>query len=216
MKVLVAQSCPTLCDPRNYSLAGSSVHGIFWAKILELPFPSPGSLPDQGNQTPGFLHCRQILCHLSHQGSLPDTVGSWKMKMWFLLKKSEDLRDRRSGSYSWHCPQARYETMGAITVSQSLCISHGRNYQQTPSQMGLQGSDQIRWCKREPGVVAAWQSMGSHRVRHDWVTEHTNGLMDSNCMYVVLRGAFEVRFGHKNAMTMLYRYVLCSGSIWKL
>ena len=31
----VAQSCPTLCDPMDCSLPGSSVHGIFWAKVLE-------------------------------------------------------------------------------------------------------------------------------------------------------------------------------------
>ena len=31
----VAQSCPTLCDPIDYSLAGSSVHGIFQARVLE-------------------------------------------------------------------------------------------------------------------------------------------------------------------------------------
>ena len=31
----VAQSCPTLCDPMDYSLPGSSVHGIFQAVILE-------------------------------------------------------------------------------------------------------------------------------------------------------------------------------------
>jgi len=31
----VAQSCPTLCDPVNYSLPGSSVHGIFQARVLE-------------------------------------------------------------------------------------------------------------------------------------------------------------------------------------
>ena len=31
----VAQSCPTLCDPMNYSLPGSSVHGIFQAIVLE-------------------------------------------------------------------------------------------------------------------------------------------------------------------------------------
>ena len=32
-----------------------------------LPFPSP-DLPDPGIN-PGLLHCRQIFCHLSHQGS---------------------------------------------------------------------------------------------------------------------------------------------------
>ena len=31
----VAQSCLTLCDPRDCSLPGSSVHGIFQARVLE-------------------------------------------------------------------------------------------------------------------------------------------------------------------------------------
>ena len=33
--VLVMQSCPALCDPMDCSLPGSSVHGIFQARILE-------------------------------------------------------------------------------------------------------------------------------------------------------------------------------------
>ena len=32
---LVAQLRPTLCDPMDYSLPGSSVHGILQARILE-------------------------------------------------------------------------------------------------------------------------------------------------------------------------------------
>ena len=31
----VTQSCPTLCDPMDCSLSGSSVHGIFQARVLE-------------------------------------------------------------------------------------------------------------------------------------------------------------------------------------
>ena len=31
----VIQSCPTLCDPLDCSLPGSSIHGIFQARILE-------------------------------------------------------------------------------------------------------------------------------------------------------------------------------------
>ena len=31
----VAQSCPTLCDPMDCSPPGSSVHGIFRARVLE-------------------------------------------------------------------------------------------------------------------------------------------------------------------------------------
>ena len=32
---LVAQSCPALCDGKDYSLRGSSVHGIFQARVLK-------------------------------------------------------------------------------------------------------------------------------------------------------------------------------------
>ena len=32
----VTQSCPTLNDPMDWSLPGSSVHGIFQARVLEL------------------------------------------------------------------------------------------------------------------------------------------------------------------------------------
>ena len=31
----VAQSCPTLSDPMDYSLPGSSIHGILQAKVPE-------------------------------------------------------------------------------------------------------------------------------------------------------------------------------------
>ena len=31
----VAQSCPTLSHPRDCSLPGSSIHGIFQARVLE-------------------------------------------------------------------------------------------------------------------------------------------------------------------------------------
>ena len=35
----VAQSCPTLCNPMDCSLPGSSVHGIFQARVPEWPSP---------------------------------------------------------------------------------------------------------------------------------------------------------------------------------
>ena len=48
-RVLVTQSCPTLCDPMDCSPSSSSVHGILQARILEeaaIPFsrdlPNPG------------------------------------------------------------------------------------------------------------------------------------------------------------------------------
>ena len=35
VKVLVSQRCPTLCNPMDCSLPGSSVYGILQARILE-------------------------------------------------------------------------------------------------------------------------------------------------------------------------------------
>ena len=46
--VLVAQLCLTLCDPTDYSLPGSSVHGISQVRILEwvaTPFSRGSSRP---------------------------------------------------------------------------------------------------------------------------------------------------------------------------
>ena len=44
----VAQSCPTLSDPRDCSLPGSSVHGIFQARVLEwVPIAFSGKSPVQ-------------------------------------------------------------------------------------------------------------------------------------------------------------------------
>ena len=58
----VAQSCPTLCDPMDCSLPGSSLHGILQARVLEwvaISF-SRGIFPTQGSN-PGLLHSRQTL-----------------------------------------------------------------------------------------------------------------------------------------------------------
>ena len=48
----VAQLCLTLCDPMDCSLSGSSIHGIFQARVLEwiaISFSRGSSLPR--NQT---------------------------------------------------------------------------------------------------------------------------------------------------------------------
>ena len=68
VKVLVPQSCPTLCDPMDYNLPGSSANRILQARKLEwiaIPF-SKGIFTTQGSN-PGLPHCRQILHYLSHQ-----------------------------------------------------------------------------------------------------------------------------------------------------
>ena len=62
--------CPAFCNPMDYSPPGSSVHvdspgqnsGVGCHSLLQRIFPTQGS-------NPGLPHCRQILDHLSHQGS---------------------------------------------------------------------------------------------------------------------------------------------------
>ena len=61
MKVLVAQSCPTLCDPMDCSF---SVHGILPARILEwVAMPSSRGSSRPRDQICIFCIGRQILYH---------------------------------------------------------------------------------------------------------------------------------------------------------
>ena len=68
--VLVVQSCLTLCDLVDYSLPGSSVHGILQVRIrgVGCHFLFQGMFLTQGSN-PGLLHCRQILYWLSYKES---------------------------------------------------------------------------------------------------------------------------------------------------
>ena len=71
MLCLLAQSCPTLCNPMDCSPPGSSVHGdspgkntavVCYALLQEI-FPTQGS-------NLGLPHCRQILYYLAFPGGL--------------------------------------------------------------------------------------------------------------------------------------------------
>ena len=63
----VAQSCPTLCDPTDCNPPGSSVHGIFQARILEwvVISSSRGSLQPRDQTHISCVSCtgRNILYH---------------------------------------------------------------------------------------------------------------------------------------------------------
>ena len=68
---LITQLCLTLCDPMDCSLPGSSVQGDFPGQNAGVGCHTllQGIFPTQG-QNPGPPHCRRILYHLNHQGSL--------------------------------------------------------------------------------------------------------------------------------------------------
>ena len=67
---LVAKSCPTLCDPMDCSLPGSSLHGIFQARMSSRSSPEDLSNP---RLDPCLLHWQADSLPLSHQES-PDCV----------------------------------------------------------------------------------------------------------------------------------------------
>ena len=70
----VHQSCPTLCDPMDYNLPDSSVHGIFQARrwvtchfFLQGIFPTQGSNLSLWKPSPALYHLGKIhfFSHLS-------------------------------------------------------------------------------------------------------------------------------------------------------
>ena len=85
----VAQSFLTLCDPMDCSLLGSSVHGIFQARVLEWvlqwsPFPSPGDRPKPGIE-PGSPTL-QADTLLSDPPGKPPNIGLVILNPWLLCR----------------------------------------------------------------------------------------------------------------------------------
>ena len=82
-----AQSCLTLCDARDGSPPGSSVHGLSQARMLEwvvLPFSRGFAQPR--DRTCVSCIGRWILYHLSHQGS--PVMCNWG-KFWTRHKETK-------------------------------------------------------------------------------------------------------------------------------
>ena len=104
----VAQSCPTLRDPMDCSPPGSSVHSL-----LQGIFPTQGS-------NPGLLHCRQILYHLSHQGSpmIPASCVIPFPGVWTAYTNSFQKNRRNCGVW---LPRLGYEKMAAPISGTADC-----------------------------------------------------------------------------------------------
>ena len=75
---LVTQSCPTLCNPMDYSPPGSSVHGDSPGKNTGVGCHAlqQGIFPTQGPNS-DLPHCRWILYHLSYQESPYRYIGDF-------------------------------------------------------------------------------------------------------------------------------------------
>ena len=71
----VAQSCPTPSDPKDWSPPGSSVHGIFQARVPSgLPLPSPWYSIVSYKYYTIYIYIYIYICYLLHPQDLP----SWK------------------------------------------------------------------------------------------------------------------------------------------
>ena len=84
---MCAQSCPSLCNPMDYSPPGSSVHGIFQARILEwVAISFSGDLPNPG------------IKHISHIGWQVLYIPSHRRSSTNIVKLIILLQDKMSDS----------------------------------------------------------------------------------------------------------------------
>ena len=87
MKMLVAGSCLTLCDPTDCSPSGSSVHVILQARYCSgLPFPSPGDLPGspalQAEPLPSKASGKSYIRQQFLGGDQPDEARTFQDFLW--------------------------------------------------------------------------------------------------------------------------------------
>ena len=79
----VAQSCPTPSDPMDCSLPGSSVHGIFQARVLEWGAIAFSKLQSYSNQNSMLLEQKQTYNSTEHNrepGSKPTFIWSFSLQ----------------------------------------------------------------------------------------------------------------------------------------
>ena len=119
MWCLVSQSCPALCDHMDCSPPGSSVHGDSASKNIRGDCYAllQGIFPIQG-LSPGLLHSRQILYHLSHQGRPESESESCSVVSYSLQPR---------GLYSpWNSP-GQNTGVGSLSLLQMIFPTQGLN-----------------------------------------------------------------------------------------
>ena len=123
------QLCPTLCDPMDCSLPGSSVHDIFQARILEwvdisflsplpsTPHPHPGDLSDPGIKTASLI-------------SLPGKHLFWPTHTWITLLL-EACKSKFKIDYIYKMLKEKADSRLAKTISCTrllFCFTVRRNH----------------------------------------------------------------------------------------
>ena len=101
----VAQLCSTLCDPMGCSLPGSSVQGIFQARILEwvaISFSNKWiKLLSIGEKDP--QHCKSLICPNSNDTIEKNEKECWlkSTQTWWPRLMSHPWNLSRLGSQGW-------------------------------------------------------------------------------------------------------------------
>ena len=178
------QSCPTLCDPVDCSLPGSSIHVIFQARILECHFLLQGIIPTQG-----WNLCLLYLLHWQAD-SLPLAPPGKPLIGWM-----EAIKYVGHLANAWQRIIIQYILVRRRHWQPTPVLlpgeSHGRRSLVGCSpwgHWGLHTTERLHFhfslscigegngnplqcsCLENPRDGGAWwlPFMGSHRVRHDW------------------------------------------------
>ena len=140
VKELVPQVYPTLCDPMDWSLPGSPVHGILQARILEwvaLPSPRGSSRPRDGTQVSciagGFITIRTHITCVAHKylpRPLSGFTSSFIVCVFSCLVTSDSLQTHELWPPRLLCPG---DSPGKNTgvdyhfLLQGICLTQGLN-----------------------------------------------------------------------------------------
>ena len=149
----VAESCPTLSNPTDRSLPGSSVHGIFQARVLEWDAIAFSEIHDKV-----YLMTTPKTSRLCHVAKLTP------------LKK-----ERNGWGYGWLLG-FHGGSGGKVPVTQDtrfLSLDRGDALEKgMATHSGILAWEIPR--TEEPGGL---QSMGLQRIEHDWVINTINTIM---------------------------------------
>ena len=115
---------PAPCNPINCSPTGYSVHGDSPGKNTSVGCHTllQGIFPTQGSN-PGLPHCRQILYHLSYQGS-PQSNCYGSSTQNYLEKGNGSQFQHVLSSHYVHCSMSLYIPWGLL--GRENCLNQGR------------------------------------------------------------------------------------------
>ena len=141
----VAQSCPTLCNPMDCSLPGSSVHGIFQARVLEWIAISFS----RGSSNPGIETGASAL----EADTLPSEPPGKSSIMYVYTVSAEKAMATHSSTLAWKIPwteePARLQSMGSLRV--------GHNWATSLSRIGEVNGNPLQCSRLEnPRDGGAW------------------------------------------------------------